>query len=319
MKKNFRKIPDSILLKIKKSSKDELIVFGILQITMSDIVTGKYNHLQITMGSDKPNFPNEIIPNEKQGHHSNWNVNGREIKRKDLPKEMYSIFIESPNWGDSFNSTHTVEWEKERYPVEFISPRHSTIKMELLKFIDDKYIFKFSVSEILNRKSDDFQDRIFDCMNLLQENIGVCDIGPSNISSEEYLNTYKISWEILPPGEKEKVIDKLFAGRKYTLEEKKTAEGRYDFFLQLKPKEMIIGASGFQRYFGAKINDNLVLFENTDYGNALYIMYDNWEDLSKKSRIELLSGKYGTNFDRVIHTKGWKNKTKEILKKKRGS
>jgi hypothetical protein len=152
---------------------------------------------------------------------------------------------------------------------------------------------------------------------LLQENTGVCDITTSNISTEEYLSTYKISWEILPPGEKENVINKLFAGRKYTTENKKTAEGRYDFFLQLKPKEMIIGTSGFQRYFGAKIEDDLVLFENTDYGNALYIMYDNWEELSKKSRIELLSGKFGTNFDRIIHTKGWKNNTKALLKKRK--
>jgi hypothetical protein len=317
MKKNFRKIPEPILLKVQKSPEDEWIVFGIMQIATSDIVTGKYKYLQITMDSDKPNFPNEIIPNEKQGHHSNWNINGREIKRKDMPKETYSIYIESPNWGDSSNGTHTVEWEKERYPVEFIAPRCSTIKIELLKSLNDKYIFKFSVSEILNRKSNDFKDRLFDCINLLQENIGVCDIAPSNISSEQYLNTYKISWEILPPGEKEKVINKLFSGRRYTLEEKKTAEGRYDFFLQLKPKEMIIGVSGFQRYFGAKIDDNLVLFENTDYGNALYIMYENWEELSKKSRIELLSGKFGTNFDRVIHRKGWKNETKEILNKKR--
>lgn len=315
MKKNFHKIPDSILKKVKNSSEDELLVFCILKIPTSDILTGKYNHLEIKTENGEVVFPDTIIPNEKQGKHSYWNINGREIKRKDLPKETYSHYMESPNWGDSYNGTHTVVIDKERYPIEFIAPRHSTIKIELLKSASDNYIFKFSLSEIINRNMNDFQERLFDCINLMQENTGICDITPSNISTDQYLNTYKISWEILPPGEREKVIDKLFVGRKYTVEDKKTAEGRYDFFLQLKPKEMIIGTSGFQRYFGAKIKDDLVLFENTDYGNALYIMYDNWEELSKKSRIDLLSGRYGTNFDRVIHIKGWKSKIKEILKK----
>jgi hypothetical protein len=131
MKKNFHKIPDLILRKVKNCSEDEILVFCILEIPVSDILTGKYEHLNIKMENDNVIFSDEIIPNENQGKHSNWNINGREIKRKDLPKETYSHYMEAPNWGDSYNGTHTIVIDKERYPVEFIAPRHSTINIKL--------------------------------------------------------------------------------------------------------------------------------------------------------------------------------------------
>ena len=39
-------------------------------------------------------------------------------------------------------------------------------------------------------------------------------------------------------------------------------------------------------YFGAKFGENIVVFENMDYGNAIYILSDNWEEISKMSRID---------------------------------
>ena len=73
------------------------------------------------------------------------------------------------------------------------------------------------------------------------------------------------------------------------------------------------GISGLQRYFGAIIEDDLVVFENTRYGNAIYIMYNNWQELSTLSRIELMSGKYGSDFDRVVHTSKWEDKVKKLI------
>ncbi len=314
MKKNFIKVPDSLLVKAKKLKEDNIVVFGIIKANKSDIITGEYLHLSLSIKDGKVQFKGNFIPNKEQGKYSDWNINGREIKRIDLPKETFYIYVEAPNWGDSYNGTHTVAFQKERYPVEFISPRLSSIKIELLTENKDDYIFRFVLSEVLNRNDKNFISRLLYCINLMQENVGMADIVESTVTAEDYIHTHTISWEILPPGEKEKFITRLFTGRQFTPEEKKTTEERYDFFMKLKPKEMIIGVNNFQRYFGAKIDENLILFENTDYGNALYIMYENWEELSKKSRIELLSGRYGRDFDRVVHSGDWKEKTKAILK-----
>lgn len=82
--------------------------------------------------------------------------------------------------------------------------------------------------------------------------------------------------------------------------------------LSLKPQNLIQGTSQFQRYFGAKFAEDLVVFENVEYGNAIYLMFGNWEELSQKSRTELLSSG-STDFIRIPHTKTWKIRLRRIV------
>lgn len=320
MKKNILKIPEKILLKVKKIQTDEIVVTVAKLLSISDIKDGKYISLGIGF-TDKLIYEKETLPDIKSGKFSYWNINGREIKRIDLPKERHYRYIEAPNWGDSYKGTHTVAIPYEGYPIELISPRFLKIKTELLNAntTNTNFLFRFTLSEVLNKKDKDFKAKLFDCLNILQENLSDFDVEKSDITTQEFLATHHISWEILPPGNKDEFISRLFFGRNYTNQQKEVAESRYDFFMSLRPENIIIGASGFQRYFGAKLNNNIVLFENTDYGNAIYIMYDNWEELSKRSRIELLSGRFGTNFDRVIHTGDWKKKVRFIIRRRYGN
>jgi hypothetical protein len=44
-----------------------------------------------------------------------------------------------------------------------------------------------------------------------------------------------------------------------------------------------------------------------NYGNALYVLYADWQDVSKRSRLQLLRGTT-ENFDRVVHTEGWEGR-----------
>ena len=66
----------------------------------------------------------------------------------------------------------------------------------------------------------------------------------------------------------------------------------------------LIGTTGFARYFGAKFGEDFVAFENIRYGNAIYIMRENWQTLSQKSRIELMTGRY-EEVIRIEHRRGW--------------
>lgn len=61
------------------------------------------------------------------------------------------------------------------------------------------------------------------------------------------------------------------------------------------------------------LEDDLVVFENIEYGNAIYILYDDWDEISKLSRIDLLSGRAGSNFDRIIHSGNWKEEVRKKL------
>ncbi|MGL1935313.1 MAG: hypothetical protein OCD01_09840 [Fibrobacterales bacterium] len=316
MKRNFRKIPQKLKFKADKIQNDSIVVNCTVIISSQDLISGKYAHLKIQINNDELEYPEIITPNINAGKHSKWNTLGREVKRDDLPMVPYTIEIESPNFGDYSNGTHTTEWSKEKYRVDFIPPRHNTIKIELLKSKSDKHLFMFTISEVIDKSSNDYEDRLFDCINVMQENVYNCGVESAIISADDYLKTYNVAWEIFPPGTKEEFITRIQAksGRTLTHEESCILEDRYDFFATLGAGELIIGNSHFQRYIGAKIQDDLVVFENIQHGNALYIMYEDWQLLSQKSRIDLLSGSCGDKFDRVIHTGDWKGKVKKLIK-----
>lgn len=163
----------------------------------------------------------------------------------------------------------------------------------------------------------DFKDRLLENLNILQENVGACGIEPATMALSDYVKSLHVSWELLPPGTREDVIDRIFRGKQPTPQEKKVVGERYDFFMSLNPKQLVFGNSGFRRYFGALIEDNLVVFENVQYGNAIYVLFDNWEELSKRSRIDLIKGKYGNDFERVVHSPGWKDQVRTIVAAKR--
>lgn len=308
-KKNFRQIPARIGAKLKKMDGDTLVVACVREISEKDLASGVFEKLGVPLVGNAI----EVVPPETAGKYSSKNVNGEEIVRYDLPKETHYNYVEAPNWGDDYNGTHTVALPYEKYPRDFVPPRNTTIKVEAI--IAGKLSpLKFSVNEVV-KKAD--TARLLECLNLLQENVGSVDVFPSDAKFDDYVKSLHVAWEILPPGEREQLLKKLTAGRKLSAQESQTIVERLDFLDSLKPKNLIFGTSGMARYTGGLLQDNLVVFENSTYGNALYIMYDDWKNLSKKSRVELLSGRFGTNFDRVVHAKGWQSRVKQLIEEKR--
>jgi hypothetical protein len=318
MRKNINKIPKDIYIKLETITDKNIVVGCAVKFKAEDILSGKLMHLGIILTSDGLQFPSSIIPSEDNGKYSNININGQEIVRDDLPKETHYNSIETPNWGDSYNGTHTVNLPYKKYPREFRSPRELEILISCKNIEPNlpNYIIAFQVQEVLEKNSKDFKNKLFENLNLLQENIGTFGVEASDVPLTEYAKSLHVSWEILPPGTLDDTIQRIFHGKTPTTQEKDAAKERYEFFQSLKPKSLVYGHSGFRRYFGALIEDNLVIFENITYGNAIYILFDNWEELSKRSRIDLISGKFGTSFERVIHTRGWKDEVKFIVSKR---
>jgi hypothetical protein len=93
-------------------------------------------------------------------------------------------------------------------------------------------------------------------------------------------------------------------------------EHRVNVISRLKPEALIAGTSGFSRYFGAKFADDLVVFENVRYGNALYVMYERWEELNRRSRVDLLKGPRD-GFDRIEHRAEWEDRLAALLDRQR--
>ncbi len=318
MKKNIRKTPIEVIQKLRTMKSKEVVVGCAIKFKAAVLSSGRLKHLGVTLTSKGLLLPISIIPPATQGKYSSKNVNGIEIIRKDLPIETHYNTVEVPNWGDDYNGTHTVDLPYEKYPREFIFPRELeiTINCNNTQPNQPEYIIAFKVNEVLERKRRNFKDKLFENLNLLQENIGACGVEPAEMALDKYEKSLHVSWEILPPGTREETIERVFKGKSPTVDEKNVAGERYDFFISLKPKRFVFGSSGFRRYFGALIEDDLVVFENIQYGNAVYILFDNWKESSRRSRLDLLSGKYGKDFERIIHNPGWKKEVRTIVKGK---
>lgn len=317
MKKNLRKIPKEIIAKLGTIKGGEVVAACAVMFSANILVAGQLKHLGIMLTNKGLEVLDTVVPPASQGKFSRKNLEGLEIKRNDLPKETHYRSVEAPNWGNY--GTHTVNFTCEKYPRDFDPPRELTISVKCQNTDPGLpgYVIAFKVNEILEKTNKHFYRRLFENLNLLQENVGACSVEPADATLTDYLKSLHVSWELLPPGTREDVIARIFCGRSSSPEDREVAGQRYDFFMSLKPRKLVFGSSGFRRYFGAFLDDDLVVFENIQYGNAVYVLFDNWEELCKRSRLDLLSGSYGTNFKRVIHNPCWKGQVRAIVATKR--
>ena len=316
MKRNIRVIPKTIHSKLRRLG-NTVVAGTSITFTENQLKNGILEHLGIYYDNGVNAYDSSVIPDPLQGKYSLKNVFGEELIRKDLPKETHYTEIESPNWGDSSNGTHTVRLPHEKYPRDIIPPKLIAIEINHKQSSDSHFIFNFRVARILDKQSNEFIEELLFDLNLLQENLGRCGIENGDKPISTYADTLTVSWEIFPPGSKEEALARIFRGKNLTTDKKNVAENRYDFFMSLEPKKIISGNSTFSNYIGAMLEDDLVVFENIEYGNAIYILYDNWDDISKLSRIDLLSGRAGDNFDRVIHNGNWKDEVRKKIANKR--
>jgi hypothetical protein len=293
------------------------------KLTEKDIRDGLYDHLEIVMVGGKLSFPDRIVPHASAGRASDFNANGREIVRRDLPMILKTFSFEAPNYGDWSNGSHEVTHEREVYQRDFAPPDENEIGIELVGKEDTPagatYVFRFIIDEPLLVGAKGYKDNLLRLLNLLQENVGAVELFATDAKLEDYLKTIYVNWEILPPGERDTNIAKITAGVRATDEEtRKRVADRYDFFDKMKPEALIKGHGGFRRYFGAKFTDELVAFENMEYGNAVYIMLADWKEASRKTKQELLaSGRDGKDFFRIVHSSGWKTQVRDLIKKNR--
>ncbi|NRZ12157.1 hypothetical protein [Clostridium beijerinckii] len=254
------------------------------------------------------------MPSINQGRYSKYNVNGRIIKLKKLPKIDKTFSVDSPNFGDPLKGYHTTTFSRKVYQTNFIPPKFLNLVFELQDNSDNNsYLFKVYTDTILDKNSSSFEDDLLFHCNLLQENIMSCDVTDSSIVDKQYIEDLHVDWELLPPGEIKK-NPKLFLNPKdydnpkaYDL-----IKERLDFFENLGAINYIHGHNKFNSYKGALFPNDIVLLENYNYGNAIYIFKNNWTELTKLSRTELLNS-HDENIVRVKHTSNWKNNVKNAL------
>jgi len=309
------KIPDSILEQVKKYNGSNIVAACVIKMKPESIIDGDLRHLDIEIIDGNLKYPNHILPRPDVGRYSKYNLLGREIVHQELPMVSKGYDVDSPNYGDWSKGSHEVTFFKDVYQREYIGPKYIEIKIELVG-IDNKnnHVFKFTVDDVLNSSESKFTDDLLFDINLLQENVGNHGIYTTDANLNEYLRSLYVNWEILPPGEVEENVTRILSGIKSQDPRlRKRLVERYKFLELMHPRNFVQGTSGFQRYFGAQFADDLVVFENVEYGNAIYVMYKDWEELSKLTRTELLTSRV-QDFIRIRHTITWKLRLRSILR-----
>ncbi|MFF2399205.1 hypothetical protein [Streptomyces goshikiensis] len=316
-KKSFRKVPDALRAKIAQLAGDSYQVGVRRHYSVGDVEAGALSHMGIGVENGSLEVPTEALPPGNRGRFSRWNLAGRVVRRADLPKVERTWGIETPNFGDWSKGSHTINFTRLVYQTEIAFGQQIPIVMGVDHQPNGEVDIAFRVDQTFSRKDTSDRDLIF-ALSLLQENVGAVDVVESARTTSDWLATMPVDWEFLPVGSRDDMLAEVarHVGAGSSGERKGALEERMGALLDLSPINLVYGMSGFQRYLGAQFTSDLVVFENVQYGNALYVMYERWEELSKKSRIELLAGP-GRGFERIPHRRGWEGRLRYAVNSRR--
>jgi hypothetical protein len=257
-----------------------------------------------------------VLPSDNFGPRSYYNANGDEELLKNLPKETlyHSALWPHKEWAGrnrTVEVTTTVSRPYKRYQREKIPAPSEELRIE-----EDNKGNKVIISRLLT-KGETPPNEVKHIANLFLEIFG--SVTMSNEELVPYLvkrSTINLNWEILPPG--------VYPWEKIEEIIKKSSSDIPNNVLQIsisrikklrgyKPTFEATGRAGFRGYLILGFKDkDIFIAESTRYGNATYIFGQDWEELSKMSKAEILSD--DKQKDRIIHDKNWDKKIEEIFK-----
>ena len=315
MRKNihFRRIPDYIVQELHSIESQHIIAGAIINATKAEISCGTYRHLGIQMRNGTLEVPGIIYPDKLSGLYAHRNRNGIVWILKSLPKITKTFSFESPNFGNPDKGYHTTYWSRKVYQRRLEPPRDWDLALSIISQNDEYVRVKVAINTIIDRQHPDFRKDLFFAINLLQEQCRDSHVFDAAITDEELAHVTTVGWEIFPPGTIDRTLHEI-TNRLHnpTPERKREIQRRTNILNRLHPTEYILGRGMNSRYFGAKFGENIVVFENMDYGNALYILFDNWQEISQMSRIDILK-RHERDFIRIIHKNGWEKAIKRHI------
>ncbi|WP_172961146.1 hypothetical protein [Asticcacaulis excentricus] len=315
-KSNYRQIPSFVLDALDDIEGDLIAVAATKRVNRSDVEEGLYSHLGLTAATSGISTAGPAHPPADAGRWSKRNAHGWDRKREDWPMVQKSWTFESPNFGDGARNGWTMRsWTKDVYQHQIFEPQGMTIEPIVLEDKGgEQLIVKFALTPMLSRGMAEFDLMLLWALNVLQENTGVTGVFASDATRAEYISTVTLDWQIFPPGTADEVVARLLSSARPSNapDFEKHVRDRVRLFEGFEPKAYIRGQGSFGSYFGAQFADDLVVFENLKYGNAVYLLYQDWGEASQRSRLDLLRDQ-DAHFDRVVHTDGWQDRLTSLL------
>ena len=232
-----------------------------------------------------------------------YNADGKKVVRKDLEKEPRTIE----------HDFHIVDWHGQDhygtcyqtrmcFPIERLLPPCEEIT------IDEIVIH----SEMLKKEE---LVRIKHIINMFLEIFGICEVVDVDLQPISTRIIKNVPWKILPPGKYPWDIAKNHLNNYFnSVSEGKrnTIQNRHKFLSNYEPDFLAIGEESFRGYvvYGYTEKD-VYYFESNEPNNATYIFKGKWEDASRLTKRDIISG--NLCYKRLIHTENWENKVSKIM------
>jgi hypothetical protein len=239
------------------------------------------------------NIGETLLP-EITGPITRFNNDGKLIPDKTKPKvtqhnDRYWTRDQWQGRGETVKVSSIVTVSQQVWQKDFIQP--PSIQITVSKCENDKIYITTNATSFTDTDSADAIHKV----NLLLELNGSCEILDEN-KIPVIKNIQTLNWELLPPGkrpwaEQKKILEPLLRTIKSN-SIRPVVESRLEDIQSLGSDFCAKGSKGFNGYivFGFT-KHNLYVFESALYGNAIYIFHDKWENVSHKTKAEIINSK----------------------------
>lgn len=316
----YKSVPMHIIEEIKALDGQDFRVGVSRVLSIGDIENGKLKHLGVSASEGEVTVISPFLPAES-GKWSKWNLNGRVVPRKDWPPRTRTWTTTSPNFGDGSRYGYSSHMHsRDVIAKQTLHGKGFAFDVTTKKRVDGQLAVGVLLEPVFSGAVDPDSPDLLMAVSLTREVVGTPHVIALKGNTSNWEDSQNFDWEFLPvdhngrPIDYESVADTLGIPRNSTLRD--TFKDRYSAIRGMNPKNIRHGTSGFSRYVAFEF-DQVVVLENYYYGNAAYVMYENWKELSQRTRLDLLSDP-SAKFERVIHSNNWKAKLGEAIKGDRG-
>lgn len=313
----YRQLPKYLSSEADTCESDSIFITASRTVPFSAVANGDYVHLQLTVDDGQLIGPlQSIVPDPARGRWSKLNLTGRIRVRRDLPKISKDLGgWYAPNFGDPSRGEHYVSITRMVYQKQNLHGKQLPLSVDTKLQADGRVKIGVRVERVFSKSEIDSAD-LHMAASLVRENLGEAHVIASDVSVDDWLQDQFVGWELLPVGKGQpkvtaaEVAERL--GGDLPPEKVAVLQERLDAMTGFGPTAVIVGRESFRRYVGYQFKSDLVVLENFDYGNALYVLYSEWETDSRRPRLELLADP-DAKFDRIVHRKGWQGKVEHLL------
>jgi hypothetical protein len=234
------------------------------------------------------------------------NVDGRWIIHRNQPKKPRTFEREY----------HIVDWHGGDhygtcYQTRMCYPRTKHPPMDIALCLENNIVF----SPLFHNRQEDMR-KIKLTFNMMLEMFGRCETWTKDKApAAPPIEQKKVPWEILRAGTKNQDIWAEYVANTVQAipsPHRAIIKRRHEHLWKQNPDFCVLGSQNFWGYvvYGFK-NENLFIFECNRLDNATYIFKGDWEQASRLSKTEILSG--NIQEARLFHTSNWKTSLNKLI------